>query len=398
MRITPSSELQHRRVGLQRKMAGAGLEAVLCMQNADLFYFTGTTQSGCLYVPAEGPPIYMVRREISRARKESLLPEVVPFQSFRDIPGILAAYGIPAPKSIGMELDVLPVQLYERCRKVFPEASFADATPLIRQVRMIKSRYEIEIMEEAAAQVDLVYREARQRIREGISEVELAAELEYVARRNGHVGLMRMRAFNGEMLFGHVLSGADSAVPAYTDTPLGGRGAGPFFGQGAGGKILLPDEPVLVDFAGSLDGYLVDQTRVFAIGGLAEKLRRGFEDMCRLQAHMTTLTRTFPSWDSLYRSCLALAVEMGYADHFMGARGAQVSFIGHGIGVEIDEYPFIARGFEEMRLEPGMTFAFEPKLVFPGEGAVGIEDTFHVEEDGSLRRLTRSPEELVILC
>jgi Xaa-Pro dipeptidase len=87
---------------------------------------------------------------------------------------------------------------------------------------------------------------------------------------------------------------------------------------------------------------------------------------------------------------------MGYADNFMGAKGAQVSFIGHGLGVEIDEYPFIARGFNQMPLEVGMAFAFEPKVVFPGEGAVGIENTFYISNDG-LKRLTHSSDELVIL-
>lgn len=80
----------------------------------------------------------------------------------------------------------------------------------------------------------------------------------------------------------------------------------------------------------------------------------------------------------------------------MGNAGAQVSFIGHGIGVEIDEFPFIARGFDDQLLEEKMCFAFEPKAVFVGEGAVGIENTFWVEADG-LRRLTYSDEQLVEL-
>jgi Xaa-Pro dipeptidase len=87
---------------------------------------------------------------------------------------------------------------------------------------------------------------------------------------------------------------------------------------------------------------------------------------------------------------------MGYADNFMGAAGAQVSFIGHGLGVEIDEYPFIARGFNQQELEIGMVFAFEPKVVFPGEGAIGIENTFYLSNEG-LKRLTHSSDELVIL-
>jgi Xaa-Pro dipeptidase len=397
MRITPTVELEYRCKRLQDLMAAAGLDAVLIVQNADLFYFTGTIQSGCLYLPASGQPVYMVRRDAARARMESGLKELRAFGSPKDIPAIIADYGYQMPKAVGMEFDVLPVALFERYRKVFPSAEFSDATPLIRQVRMIKSKYEIHLMQDAALQVDKVYRRALEVIREGMTDVELAAELEYVARKAGHLGHIRMRVFNGEMIFGHTFSGTDSAVPAYTDTPFGGMGPSPSFGQGASFKPIGRNEPIIVDFAGSCDGYLVDQTRVFALGGLSDRLSRAYDDMRKVQERMKELAPTRPTWGGLYEACRQLAVDLGYADSFMGAKGAQVSFIGHGVGVEIDEFPFIARGFDEQSLEPGMVFAFEPKVVFPGEGAVGIEDTFYLADDGFLKQLTFSPDDLVIL-
>lgn len=396
MRITPTNELEYRYRKLQQYMAEEGLDAVIILQNADLFYFTGTIQSGNLYVPAKGEPIYMVRKGFSRARMECGLREVVPFASMKEIPSLLADHGYPLPVRIGMELDVLPVNFFERYRKVFPQGEFSDAAPLIRKIRMIKTHYEIHILQDAAHQVDKVYRRAREVIREGMSDIELAAELEHVARREGHQGLIRFRTFNCEMVYGHVFSGADTAVPAYLDTPLGGMGPHPCFGQGASWKRIERNEPVIVDFAGSFDGYLVDQTRIFAVGGISDRLRKGYDDMLRVQKRMEELAAPGAPWGKVYDECLALAVEMGYADNFMGARGAQVSFIGHGLGLEIDEYPFIARGFNDMTLEAGMVFAFEPKVVFPGEGAVGIENTFYLTESG-LKRLTFSEEELVIL-
>ncbi|MSM41225.1 MAG: M24 family metallopeptidase [Geobacter sp.] len=397
MRITPTTELEYRCRSLQDRMAEAGLDAVIVAQNADLFYFAGTIQTGNLYIPAQGQPLYMVRRDAARARMESGLKEVVSFSSPRDIPKILAEYGYPAPLRIGLELDVLPVNFFERYRKIFPDAVFVDATPLIRLVRMKKSKYEIHCMMDAANQVDKVYRRACEVIREGMTDIDLAAELEYVARREGHLGLIRMRVFNGEMLFGHTFSGTDSAVPAYTDTPLGGIGPSPSFGQGASYKPIGRNEPIVIDFAGSYDGYLVDQTRIFSLGPLSDRLRRGYDDMLKIQQLMIELAPQRPTWGALYSACLELAVALGYVDSFMGAKESQVSFIGHGLGVEIDEYPFIARGFDEMVLEPGMAFAFEPKVVFPGEGAVGVENTFYLADDGSLKRLTHSPDELVIL-
>ena len=396
MRLTPAVELEYRCKRLQDLMAGQGLNGILIIQNADLFYFAGTTQSGCLYVPATGQPIYMVRKDFGRARMESGLKEIVPIGSQKEIPSVIAQFGYPEPKLIGMELDVVPVSVFERYRILYPNARYADATPLVRQVRMIKSHYEIHLMKEAADQVHKVYLRASEVIREGATDLEIAAELEFTARKAGHQGLVRMRGFNSELFYGQVFSGADCAVPAYLDAPLGGLGLSPSFGVGAGLKRIERNEPVIVDFVGCADGYLVDQTRIFAIEGIPDKLRKGYEDMQAVQRLMIQKAEPGVTWGALYDECLALAVSLGYGDSFMGARGAQVSFIGHGVGTEIDEYPFIARGFKDMTLEVGMAFAFEPKVVFPGEGAIGIENTFYLSNDG-LKQLTYSDEKLFIL-
>ena len=396
MRITPTIELEYRCKKLQDYMAVAGLDAVIIVQNADLFYFTGTVQSGNLYLPAEGQPIFMVRKEAGRARMESGLKEVIPFSSMKDIPGILTQFGYPEPRRIGLELDVLPVNFFERYRKVYPNAQYVDATPLIRKVRMIKSHYEIHLMMDAADQMDAVYRRACEVIREGMTDLELAAELEHTARMSGHQGMVRMRGFNSDIFFGHVFSGSDSSVPSYSDTPLGGLGLNTSFGQGAGLKRIERNEVIMVDLAGCADGYLVDQTRMFVIGGLSDSLRRAYADMLKVQKLMLDIALPGASWSSVYDQCLALAIEMGYANSFMGAKGSQVSFIGHGIGVEIDEFPFLARGFDDMSLEVGMAFAFEPKAVFPGDGAIGIENTYYLSNEG-IKQLTYSNEELFVL-
>lgn len=397
MRITPAIELEHRCSRLQQAMSRASLDAVMMMQSADLYYFTGTIQAGCLYVPASGQPVYLVRRDFMRARMESGLKEVVPCSGFSAMASLLADYGYRVQGKIGLELDVLPANTLERCRKSFPQALFSDASTVIRRIRMIKSQYEIHLMQDAAVQLDKVFRAASGLLREGMTDLQFAAELERIARLEGNPGVMRMRAFNGELCYGHVFSGADSAVPAFVDSPGGGMGVSPAFGQGAGLKPILRNEPVIIDFCGNCDGYLVDQTRVMAIGGLPPELAKGYDDMRSIQALMMQVAPQLPKWGELYDICLARAEEMGYRENFMGAKGAQVSFIGHGIGIEIDEYPFIARGFNDDRLEPGMAFAFEPKLVFPGTGAVGIENSFYISDLGDIKQLTFSEENPVIL-
>ncbi|BCA79248.1 Xaa-Pro peptidase family protein [Desulfuromonas sp. AOP6] len=396
MRITPATELIRRVQSLQALMQADGLDGVLMMQNADLFYFTGSIQQGLLYVPVSGEALYLVRKDYTRARMECGLKEVHPLKSPKDLPGLLSDFDYPLPKKVGMELDVLPVVHFQRMQKILGDCAVVDGTPLIRTVRAVKSKYEIEIMKDAALMVDRVYQRAKEVIRVGMTDLELAAELEFTARKLGHQGITRMRGFNSELFFGHIFSGADSAAPAYLDAPLGGIGVNPSVGQGASYKRIERHEPITVDFAGAFDGYLVDQTRMLCIGGLPDELMKAYDDMMAIQLRLKQIARPGAVWGEIYDECYALACEMGYKDHFMGSSGAQVSFIGHGIGVEVDEYPFIARGFKDQKLEEFMTFAFEPKAVFPGLGAVGIENTFWVGADG-LKHLTFSDESLVIL-
>ncbi len=396
MRITPASELKNRIEKLQKEMAIHSLGAILMLQNADLFYFTGAIQQGALYVPAAGEALYLVRKDFSRARMESGLKEIIPFKSPRDIPGILADFGYALPETIGMELDVVPVSVMNRFHKALGDVNISDATPMIRKVRAVKSDYELGILKDAALIVDKVCKRVPEILKEGMTDLELTAELEFVARKEGHQGLVRMRGFNNELFYGHAFSGADSAVPTYSDTPLGGVGLNPSFPQGASYKRVHKNEPVTVDFSGVFDGYIVDQTRMFSIGELPEKLSKAYVDMVLIMEHAKKIAKPGASWGGVYDECLQMACDMGYQDHFMGSKGAQVSFIGHGVGVELDEYPFIARGFNDHELEENMVFAFEPKVVYPGLGAVGVEDTFWVGKDG-LKHLTFSNHELIIL-
>ncbi|GAB4563549.1 MAG: Xaa-Pro peptidase family protein [Geothermobacteraceae bacterium] len=396
MRLTPAPELLKRCRNLQRHLVAHELDAALLAQNADLFYFTGSTQQGLLYIPREGEPLYLVRRDHGRARMESGLKEVLPLESPRVLPALIQAHGHALPERIGLELDVLPVAFHQRLVRLFPDCESVDVTPMVREVRAVKSDYEIGIMKDAALLADKVIQRVSEVMKAGMTDLDLAAELEFVARKNGHQGLVRMRAFNGEIFYGHVFSGTDSAAPGGADAPLSGMGLSPSFGQGASYKTIRAGEPVLVDFVACFDGYLVDLTRLFCIGGMDERLHQGFDAMIELHNAFVDRARPGSSWQELYDFCVETAGRMGYADQFMGAGGAKVGFVGHGVGIELDEYPFIARGFADKRLEENMAFAFEPKLVFPGLGAVGIENTFWVGADG-LKSLTYSDAQLKIL-
>jgi Xaa-Pro dipeptidase len=404
IQLTPKAELESRTRKLQAHLAAndrsaersrRSLDGALILQNADLFYFSGTIQQSHLYIPTEGQPLLMARKSLARARQESALDNVVPLSSPRQLPALWQEHGYARPRRLGMELDVLPTNLFFAYRDILGDAEIVDISHQIRLVRAVKSPYEVDILRRAARLADVVTRSMTDFLREGVSEVELAGQLEAVARRLGHQGIVRMRLWNNELFYGHLMAGDDAAVPSYLSSPTGGTGLSPAVAQGSSLRPIQPHEPVLMDYVFALDGYLVDQTRIFAIGGLPDELVAGHKAMLEVQEALRGAAKPSATGGELYDLAMGLATELGYGQHFMGHGDERIPFVGHGVGLELDEYPFLARG-QNMPLEKGMVIALEPKLIYPGLGVVGIEDTHLVTDDG-LEPLTISEEDIVVV-
>jgi len=393
---TPKSELDFRINKLQDHLRQHDIDAALILQRVDLFYFSGTFQQGSLYLPADGDPILMINKSTGRARAESAIERILHLESPKKVPALLKANGYPLPRKLGLELDVLPTNMYFNYQRLFPDADFVDLSQPIRLIRAIKSSYEIDIMRRAAELSDQLAGHVPNILREGMSELELAGKVEAEARRLGHQGVVRMRLWGSEMFYGHLMSGSTAAVPSYLASPTGGTGTGPAIAQGPGFKAIERHEPVLVDYVFAYNGYLSDHTRIFSLGPLSPEFIDAHAAMLEVQQMVKRLATPGIASGTLYEQALAKASELGYADHFMGAAGRErIRFVGHGIGLEVDEYPFLAAG-QDLPLQEGMTIALEPKLIFPGKGVVGIENTHVVTQDG-LEQLGCFPEEIHIV-
>lgn len=392
--ITPESEIKDRISRFQALMQREGIAGAFIQQLIDRFYFSGTIQDGVIVIPAEGVPIYLCRRSVSRAKAESSL-EILPFRSLKEVPGSLAELGIPESARLGLELDVIPAALYFRYNSMFPDAEWADLGGLVREVRAVKSPFEIERIRAAGIQVGKVMELALEILSAGMREVDFVSRLESRARELGHQGILRMRGFNQELFYGHILSGEHSALISHLDAPLGGKGMNPSVAQGAGFRTIEKGDPVLVDFVGNVGGYLIDQTRFMVIGEPDEELREGFSQSRSIQDAVVSAAKAGVTWSSLYDIAIETAGELGIEDRFLGPPGEQVRFVGHGVGLEVDEFPFLAPRFEQ-KLLPGMVFALEPKIFHPGKGATGIEDTYLVTDDGT-ERLTVTERDIIIV-
>jgi len=380
-RYTPLEEIENRLTRIRAGMEKQEIEGLLVIQKMDFYYLSGTTQEGLLFVPLEGKPLLMIKRELERARVESPIQDVVPLKSNREIPSLIQTHRGKVPQILGLELDVLPVRDYFKFQGFFPGTQLMDASSILRETRKIKSLFEIDLMKKAGEIGRKVYREAKEILKEGMTEIELGGLLEAAAKKCGHEGLLRVRSLNYEAYTWHVLSGFTGGIVSQSDSPMGGLGLSPAFPVGASLKVMKPHEPILVDFGTCFHGYQADETRMFSIGKMEQKFIDAY-NACK-EIHDAVLEDTRPGADceTLFLKTLQLAEKLGYKESYLGPPGLQTRFVGHGIGLELNELPFLAQG-QSYPLEEGMTFAVEPKIVFPGEGSVGIENTVVVTRDG----------------
>jgi len=391
---TPKVELEKRIFNFQKYLKKENIEAALILQRTDLFYFTGTIQQAHLYVPAHGDPLLLVRKSFDRARAESSIEKILQLDRSSDIPIILKANGHALPATLGMELDVLPTNLFFNYQSIFENPEVVDISQAIRLIRAVKSPYEIDMMRRAAELSDQVADWVPKILCEGMTELELAGKIEAEARRLGHQGVVRMRLWGSEMFYGHLMSGPAGAVPSFLSSPTGGTGASPAVAQGPGFKTIQRHEPVLVDYVFAYNGYLSDHARIFSLGSLPEELMDAHAAMLEIEQMIKKLAKPGVKSGEMFQRAFEKAKVLGYADHFMGVGPERIRFVGHGIGLEVDEFPFLAAG-QQLELQAGMTIALEPKLIFPGKGVVGIENT-HVVTDDGLDQLGQFPGEVLV--
>lgn len=394
MNFTPRSEIETRISTFQKKLTQQELDGAVILLNSDLFYFTGTVQNSYLYIPASGEPVLMVKKSLERGQAESALRNIVPIKSPKQIPDILAAFKYTHLKKIGMELDVLPFNLYQTYKSIFPDTELCDISPAIKGIRAIKSPYEIELLRNALGVINEGFLAVPSFLREGMAEIELAALFEAELRKRGYSGCSKMRSFNQDFFYGNVCSGASGFSPNYFDGPVGGTGVSLASPQGAGWKKINPNESIYIDYTCVIQGYTGDQSRMFCIGELTPRMVKSFEDSLLIQSAIINAIKPGTPAEVPYLLAVQMAEEMGYKDYFMGYKENQVKFIGHGIGLELDEWPIFAKGLKTP-IMPGMTFAIEPKFVFP-EGAIGTENSFVMTEEGP-KYLSTTPDVITYL-
>jgi Xaa-Pro aminopeptidase len=384
----PASETTQRTARLRSHLAEMGLDGALFMYPIDIYYFTGTRQNGTLWIPSAGEPTLLVRKSFARAQTESHIVDTRPFPSSKELSHIFGG----GAKRIGLTFDVLPVQYYHFYAGLLPDREFVDISRINREIRSVKSPWEQELIRVSGKRLADVFSQVPRFLVRGMREMDLAAEIEYRLKKAGSEGNVRARSFGQEMI-GLTTSGYRAAMPGGFDGPVTGKGVSHASPYGPSLEVIQDSEPIMLDFAGIWDAYLTDISRIFVFGDLDPALKKAFAVACEIQDWLADHLRPGASCEDLYGSAINMAEKTGLADHFMGCNGEQVKFIGHGLGLELDEFPILAKGFKA-HLQEGQAIALEPKFIFPGQGVVGIENTYLVTAAGG-EKLTMLADDIV---
>jgi Xaa-Pro dipeptidase len=391
----PISELTDRMRRLRACMdaENANWEMAAIFGRVNQYYFTGTMQDGVLLIPRNGDAVFCVRRSHERACAESLFPDIRPMKGFRDaVPVVPGARAV-----IHVDTELVPVALLARFRKYFPCKEIVSLDSQLARLRAVKSPYELAIMERAGAiHRRILEEDVPSLLRKGVSEAEFGCDLFSLLVREGHQGVIRFGTFGVDVAVGQLGFGENSIYPTSFDGPGGCLGIGPAAPVlGSRDRKLRTGDLAFVDIGFAVDGYHTDKTMVYMFGRpLPEEVIAVHRRCVEIQHRLASLIKPGAIPSDIYTTVMN-GLDPEFLQNFMGFGNRRANFLGHGVGLQIDDLPVIAEGFDEPLAE-GMVLALEPKKGVAGVGMVGIEDTFIVTPEGG-RSITGTNPGLILV-
>jgi Xaa-Pro dipeptidase len=347
----------------------AGLAGALVMHPVSVYYLAGTGQPANLLVIPGREPVLYARRYVDLARASSRVADVRNGAGF-------SAIDVELDGPLGMELDVLPAALVARAEKRFGKV--ADCSEALWRLRQVKDAGEVAAMRASVRLFDALHEAMCAHLRPGITELELSAELARALRRAGHEGVIFQHRWDAKLqLEGTPVSGEHLATISRGPITVTGVGLSEAFPMGASRRELLRGDLLNVDLGLNRAGYHGDMARTYAVGELPDGVERLAGNCRELQDVALGAIRPGVTAASVYDTTLEAARRLGVEDVFQGGG----PYIGHGIGLELDEPPVLGPGVQSP-LEHGMVLAVEPKLMGGAAATVNIEDDVVVTADG----------------
>ncbi len=383
----PVSELQDRQSRLSSRLAEEGIESVFIEDPVELYWLTGGRQNSAILIGSEGSGIrttHWVRRSVRRAVFEGggddCPHQVEEHPRMGDLGRKLAKSGCSRAPS--MLAGKVPHGRWSFISSKFSDldGSPSDCTGVLFEMRELKSKWEIGMIRKSGEVNLSMFEAVRDSGGLGSSELEMAGAADRVSRSSGFGGRIRMRKWPMDCDRVVIASGRSGGVPSYFDSAVGGLGSSPISSLGAGFNSVKESQPVLVDIVHVHRGYVSDCTRMFCAGRLPSEWENRLEDMEEIGALVNRSLGSGEDCSRAWEIGKTASEEMGYGANLMGIPPDQASFLGHSVGLELDETPVVAKGFD-VPLGLGGTMAIEPKVVFE-DGAIGTEDTWVRTSEG----------------
>ncbi len=383
--------MEHRLRELRRRMTGAGVDVVVLVHPRDVLYYAGTARPATLVV-GPGEAILLVRRGVDLAQREATVP-VEAGSGWDRVAERLAEWGL-SRGVLGAALDVMPAALYLRMREALPGWEVVDIGPLVLAQRMVKDAEEVEAVRQAARVADVGHRALAEVLRSGLSELSLAAAVERAIREAGHEGFQPLRypGARGGGVF--LFSGENLTVRGGHGLVVTGSGLSRGSPYGPSLRRIGPGDLVVLDIGATCGSYTADESRTFVLGRPTAAQEALHEVALEVEEAVLQVLRPGVPVAEVYERAEAV-VRRGGSPHFAPGSLTLPGFVGHGLGLEIDEPPVLWPR-EETRLAAGMTLAIEVEVSAPAAGLMAkVEDTVVVEETGA-RRLTAAPRRLTV--
>lgn len=362
-------------------------EGIMAFSRPNIYYLAGTLGSGIFWLPKKGKPILLVRKGLERAIADTPHLQVAQYRSFGDLPDILAAHGLAVPRVVAAEQAALPWSFAQNLQKKLPDTKFSSGDTVLAQARARKTPYEIAVMRESCArQTKAMEVILPQEMHTGMTEFAIASKLSDIFYSLGSCGLNRMANYGAELIFGSCSVGDNANYPTFYDGPVGSVGVHPSSAfLGSAQTVWEKNSLLIIDTALCYRGYNADQTICYYAGtreSIPDEAKRAHAACMEIEETIARdlVPGALPC--ELYQKARQMAHKAGMEEGFMGAGGNKVAFLGHGIGLCVDEWPVLAPGFNKA-LVAGMTIAIEPKTAIPGFGMVGTENTWLVKENGA---------------
>lgn len=391
MRTPTKQELENRIALLLKQLKKQGFDTAIIVGSVNQYYFTGTIQNGLLLLK-DGNAYYFVRKSYNRAKTESPLDIVYKINSYRDMLNFIG----PDMGKTFIETEIMPLAILQRIKKYFTIDDIHPIDKIILGIRAVKSEYEIELIKESARQHKHLCEHIIPGIlKEGMSETDFAGKLYEQMLKMGHHGVSRFSMFQMEMIIGQFGFGESSLYPTNFDGPGGMRGmypAVPIIGSRE--RLLKKGDLVFVDIGYGYMGYHSDKTQIYSYGTPPPKHAEKVHNACiGVLKKAEALLRIGSKASEIYAESMQDLPDL-LSKNFMGY-GERVKFLGHGVGLNIDEWPVIANKFD-MPLEENMVIALEPKCAIDEVGMVGVEETYLIKPSMA-ECLTGGASEIIVV-